>query len=108
MPRPKTKTLKPSIESMYPLEDVRAELKRLDDIPEFGHGWRKQAAAAIGMTETEFSKHINASNARKFFHVEELGRIAAWVSKNHQGTPPGWPLVAFRTWDHITRGWRNR
>lgn len=107
MPRPKKKLLKPGFPTLYPLEDVRRELERLDRPEVLGRGWRKQAAAAVGMTEVEFSKHMSAEDARKFFHFEELGRIAAWVSQNYQTTPPGWPFVSFATWAQISAGLRR-
>lgn len=62
-------------------------------------GVRKRAAAAIGMTESELSKHINARKSETFFHVEEIGRLAAFVEKEYATPPPGWPFVTFKAFD---------
>lgn len=64
-------------------------------------GVRKRAAIAIGMTESELSKHMNAKKPETFFHIEEIGSLRGFVAREYAIPPPGWPLVTFKAWDEF-------
>lgn len=87
----------------YRFSEVEAEIRRvLDDMP--GHDL-KQLAAGIGMDYKAFVRALKRSEERnakgqmirrEFLSVEELGKIAAYVTKHYRETPPlGWPIVTF-------------
>lgn len=92
-----------STQSQYPLDDVRNEVEDvlLAIEEEHGQGLMKQAAAAVGVNEQEFSRKRKAKTPGRYFNFIQLGRLAKWIPQHFEPLPPGWPFIRRVEWPKI-------
>lgn len=82
--------------SRYSYEAAALEVERL--LKRKGRGSQKQAAAACGLTASQFSKRVYGV---EMFRVEHFGAIADWA-----GAPTGWPFIPWEIAEERDKAFR--
>lgn len=79
----------------YRFDEAEREVNRVLGEMSAEHGQKKQVAAATGIPYKKLVRALKRSEGREFLDIEELGLLAAYVSRHYRQTPLGWPIVTF-------------
>ena len=83
-------------------EDVVLEIRLL--LNRAGTGSQKEAAAAAGLTPSQFSKRMVATWEKgERFRIEHLGALALWAN-----APRGWPLIPWAHAEELDKRSRSK